>query len=619
MNLGTIIHVNLSKKEVNTKVFSEKLALKVLGGFGFNTWYLYKNLPKDAQPLGQENILLISRGLLTGTAAPASSRIHISAKSPLSGLMGSSNVGGHIGSKLQSLGIAALVIHGRADCPVFILVNEKGVFIRTDDGLWGLDTRDVESILKKDRDDQRTEILSIGTAGENMVPFACIMNGMDHAAGRTGMGAVMGSKNLKAIVVEGIKTREKSSLKTKALIKDYIGKIKAGLPIYKDFSTTGSSGHIQWLNDSGQLGTRNYREGIMEGVEKIDGKNILNYVKKKTSCHRCPVHCKAEIKIETGRHKGFHGSRPEYETIIDMGSLCGLNDPDELLFLSNLANILGMDTISAGSVIAFAMDIYDRGIITTEDTGGLELNWGNARAMESLMYQIAARKGFGKILCLGVKKAAEIIGKGSERYAYHTKGVELYGSDPRGSKAIALSYTVSLRGADFTSVYPIPAYRCTLERAQKEFGSAAVTDPFVMEGKAELVGKCMFISAVIDSLGICKVPALSIIADFNLENESALTQAIIGLDISAKEMLYIGERLINMEKIFNLTHGASKSSDNLPDLFLKKGLTKGPVEGMIVNDLLEMVQAFYDVMGWDKEGVPTLETLERLKLRPQMK
>ncbi|ACN17464.1 tungsten-containing aldehyde ferredoxin oxidoreductase [Desulforapulum autotrophicum HRM2] len=613
-HLGSIVHVDLSEKKVTIEPFGEKLARTVLGGFGFNTWYLYKNLPKNALALGPENILIISCGLLTGTAAPASSRSHVSAKSPLSGLMGSSSVGGHIGARLKSLGIAAMVIRGRSDLPVSLVVDKTGVSFRTGEDLWGLSTRNTESVLRNERQGQNVEILSIGVAGENLVPFACIMNGTDHAAGRTGMGAVMGSKNLKAILVAGVKNLEKSSPETKALVKAYIGKIKAGLPIYTDFSTTGSSAHIQWLNDTGQLGTRNYQEGTMDGVEKIDGKNLLTYVEKKTSCHRCPVHCKAEIKIKAGRHQGFHGGRPEYETVINMGSLCGLKDPDELLYLSNLANILGIDTISTGSIIAFAMELYERGIITTQDTGGLALTWGNAQAMEALMHQIALRKGFGKILSLGVKGAASVIGKGSEQYAYHTKGVEIYGSDPRGSQAIALSYTVSLRGGDFTSVYPIPAFRYTQEKAQKEFGTTAIMEPHIIDGKGILVRGCLLTSAIIDSLGLCKVPTLSIMADFTLENESDLIRAITGLELSAQELFYRGEQLINMEKLFNLAHGASLENDNLPGLFQEKGLPHGPVKGLLVEDLSVMVQDFYTVMGWDEAGIPTGETLKRLKL-----
>ncbi len=613
--IGNIVHVNLSNGRIKSTPFSHGLARQVLGGFGFNTWYLYHHLPKTADALGPENILVLSRGLLTGTAAPASSRCHISAKSPLSGLMGSANVGGHLGTKLRSLNIAALVIQGKSPEPVSLIMDKNGIFLNPAQNLWGKDTRQTSQILTHDRDPNHTDILSIGIAGENKVPFACIMNGEDHAAGRTGMGAVMGSKYLKAILVEGITCREKSTDEIKAMVKAYVKKITTAGQLFKDFSSTGSAGHVKWLNDSGQLGTRNYRAGSIEGVENIDGKNLLGYVKKKTSCHRCPVRCKANIKIKSGRHKGFAGGRPEYETVINMGALCGLNDPDELLYLSNLANILGLDTISTGSVLAFAMDLFDRGIITTKDTGGLAVTWGNAHAMETLMNQMAQRQGIGKILSMGVKAAAIAIGKGAEKFAFHSKNVEIYGADPRGTQAIALSYAVSLRGGDFTSVYPVPAYRYSPEQAQKEFGTPAAVDPLAVAGKAALVRRCLFTSAVVDSLGLCKVPFLSIVADFTLENESQLVRGLMGLDMTADQLTVVGERLINMEKIFNLTHGATTTEDNLPALFQNEGLPNGPMKGITVTGLTDMVQEFYQAMGWDKEGVPTPTTLARLELK----
>lgn len=610
-----IIHVDLSSRTVRTDTLDQDLRGRVLGGFGFNTDLLFRRLPEDADALGPENILVISRGLLTGTAVPASSRVHVSALSPLSGLMGSSSVGGHLGPKLRSLGIFSLVIRGRAREPVALTLDETGISFRPADDLWGLDTRRSEAVLRQGRNAKRTEILTIGTAGENRVAFACIMNGTAHAAGRTGMGAVMGSKNLKAILVQGVSLKDSPSPEVKALIRDYIRKIRTGGPIYDDFATTGSAGHVRWLNDMGQLGTRNYREGTLASVDRIDGKQLQTYVRKKTSCHRCPVLCKADIAIPSGRHRGFSGDRPEYETVINMGSLCGLDDPDELLYLSNLANILGLDTISAGSVMAFAMDLFDRGILTPDDTGGLDLVWGNARTMETLMNQIARCEGLGKILAKGVKAAARIIGKGAEKYAFHAKGVEIYGSDPRGTQAIALSYAVSLRGGDFTSVYPVPAYRYTPERAKQEFGTPLAVDPLAPEGKGELVRHCLIVSAVIDSLGLCKVPALSIIGDFSLENESRLVKAVTGLELSPADLMDIGERLINMEKQFNLTHGADRDSDNLPRLFREQGLPRGPVRGETVKDLPIMVADFYRVMGWDENGVPLPETLDRLSIR----
>lgn len=622
--LGTIFNIDLTTATISSVPFTERDGYHLLGGFGFNTWYLYQYmLPKislscnraplaEPSALSPDNILMITPGLLTGSAVPASSRTHLSARSPLSGLMGSSNVGGHIGARLKSLDVASIIITGSASELSYLLVNEKGLSIHSCQELKGMDTRQTEKEIRKKHQDRLTEILSIGIGGENQVRYACIMHGEDHAAGRTGLGAVMGSKNLKAIVVEGVKSPEKVDGVTRAILKEYIESIKSSLPVYDDFSRWGSAAHILPLNDAGQLGTRNYREGCMESAKEIDGRNLKQYVKKSTSCHRCPVHCKAEIKIEAGRHQGFTGGRPEYETIINMGSLCGLSDPEELLYLSNLANILGIDTISTGSVIAFAMDLFDRGILTIEDTGGVELTWGNARAMERLMNQIAHQEGLGKILSKGVKLAAQIIGKGAEKFAFQTKGVEIYGGDPRGGQAMALTYAISLRGGDFTSVYPVPAFRYSAEQAQNDFGTSESINPLAAEGKGALIRKCLFVSAVVDSLGLCKVPALSIIGKFDLENESRLIHHITGMDLSSEELFTIGERIINMEKLFNIACGATVEDDSLPEVFQTDGLPEGAVMGEKVHHLSKMVQEFYSLMGWDEDGVPTKVVMARL-------
>jgi aldehyde:ferredoxin oxidoreductase len=612
---AAIFDVNLDTKVVTSRPFDETVTRSVLGGFGFNTGYLYQNLDKGTGALDPRNILMISAGLLTGSAAPASSRIHLSARSPVSGLMGSSNVGGHMGTRLHSLNTASIIITGRAAGPSYLLLSKAGISLNACRDVWGMDTRQTEATLRKKHPSRYTEILSIGNAGENLVSYACIMLGHDHAAGRTGLGAVMGSKNLKAIVVEGVRQTKKTDPATKGFIREYVSKIKTAGPIYDDYSKWGSASHIEPLNREGQLGTRNYREGTMENVHEIDGKNLQQYVEKKSSCHRCPVHCKAEIKLKKGRHRGFTGGRPEYETVINMGSLCGLSDPEELIYLSNLANMLGLDTISTGSVVAFAMDLYDRGILTLEDTGGIDLTWGNARAMEVLMRQIAGgREGIGKILAQGVKKASESIGKSSHKYAFHTKGVEIYGADPRGAQAIALTYAVSLRGGDFTSVYPIPAFRYSPEMAQADFGTRASIDPFVTQGKGAMIRKCLLVSAVIDSLGLCKVPVLAIVARFDLENESRLIKAFTGIDLSSEELFTIGERIINMEKLFNLARGATAEDDNLPEMFQSEKLENTAVKGEIVHGLQDMVQDFYNLMGWDEKGVPTKALLHQLNI-----
>jgi aldehyde:ferredoxin oxidoreductase len=611
-----IIEIDLTQNRIMVKEYTEAMAREHLAGFGFNIKTLSQRLTRPFNPLDPENVLIITRGLLTGTAAPASSRIHLSALSPLSGLIASSNIGGFFGARLKTLGIMSLIITGKAPRPVHIRINSTGVEIKDAAQLWGLDTRQTESRLRSDLADDRAQVLSIGPAGENQVLFASVLAGSDHAAGRTGMGAVLGSKHVKALVIQAEKDREKTNGATVELVKRYIKNIKANVGRYHDYATYGSAGDVLETNQWGLLGTKNYRQGQVPDAKKIDGRGLQKFVLKKNSCHRCPVHCKADIEISDGKYKDFRGGRPEYETVMKMGPLCGLSEPRALLYLTNLCNILGLDTISTGGVIAFAMDLFDRGIISLEDTGGLELRWGDAEAIEILMRQIASGRGFGKILAQGVRRAANIFGKKAEKYAYHVKGVEIYGADPRGLMGTALSYAVSLRGGDFTSVYPIPEYRYSPEQAKKEFGTEQVVNLTATEGKGALVKKCMIVSMVIDSLGLCKVPTLAISANYDLVLESQLIKAITGLDLSVDELFRIGERLVNMEKMFNLRHSADFHADTLPDLFVNTPLTEGPAKGLRVN-LEPMVQDFYHRMGWDVKGIPTPATLRKLGLDPK--
>jgi aldehyde:ferredoxin oxidoreductase len=529
--------------------------------------------------------------------------------------MGSSNAGGFFGVKLRACGIRSIVIRGRSPQPVFLKASPDGIEIKDASELWGLDTNETEKRLKADFGNKKLEIMSIGSAGENQVRYACIMLGADHAAGRTGMGAVMGSKNLKAIVAHGPRGKQKMGAEISGLVKDYIRQVKDSESRYRDYSTWGSSGDILELHLLGLLGTQNYRKMQFDRAGEIDGRRLANYVTRRISCHRCPVHCKAQVEIPSGKYKGLKGGRPEYETVIDLGALCGVGNPEALLYLSNLCNLLGLDSISSGSVIAFAMDLYDRGILSREDTDGLDLTWGNVEAMETLMVKIANRDGLGDTLAQGVRRAAKIIGKGAAKYAYHVKGVEIYGGDPRGMMGTALSYAVSLRGGDFTSVYPVPEFRYTPEKAEKEFGTRAAVDFQASEGKGALVRKCLLVSAVIDSLGICKVPALTIIGDFDLEKESALTRALTGFEISTPELFRIGERIVNFQKLMNLKMGTTVDDDTLPDKFMHEPIGEGPASGQRVQKLEAMVRAFYSSMGWDKDGVPTEAKLKELGIK----
>lgn len=610
--LGKLLDVNLTEGKTRISALPEELIRKLLVGRGLNAWLLYQRVGEGVNPLGPRNILILSCGLLTGTVAPASSRLHVTSKSPLTGLLGSSNVGGGFGAELRSTGFQCIVIRGSAKKPVYLWLEKGKAEIRDACSLWGLDTWRTEECLKNDLGDERLRAMVIGPGGENQVPFACVMANHDHAAGRTGMGAVMGSKNLKAIAVKGHEKQQRVTPSTQYAVRNYIRQIK-GSPRFRDVSTYGSSCDIRWTHEMGILATRNYREGQFEHVDRIDGKEIQKYVTRRKSCYRCPVHCKADIAIDRGKLKGTDGTRPEFEPIIALGSKCGLSNTEALLYLCDLCSRVGIDSISAGSVIAFAMDLYDRRILTVEDTGGLDLTWGNHQAMETLIHQIAHRQGLGKTLSQGVRKAAQIIGRGSEAFAYHSKGMELTGYDPRGLMGTALGYAVSPRGGDFTSIYATAEYRWSPERAEKEFGDRRAVDRFSPEGKAALIKRAMIVSVVLDSLGICKVPALTLIGDFDLKHEAALTASVTGWNIDSEDLLHIGERIVNVERLFNLTNGADAGDDRISRRFIEEAMNEGPAAGRTV-ELEHMVKEFYHAMGWDVTGHPSEEKLTALGL-----
>jgi aldehyde:ferredoxin oxidoreductase len=613
--VGQLLTVDLTTGEIEHQKMPEKLLEQFLGGRGINAWLLAQHVGPGTEPLGPGNVLALSCGLLTGTDAPSSSRLHVSARSPLTGLLGSSNVGGHFGAELRAAGVQTLLIRGRASRPVTLWIDGDRVELREARHLWGLDTRAAAKSLQEELGNT-ARLMVIGPGGENQVRYACIMTGTRHAAGRTGMGAVMGTKNLKAIAVRGPKHRREQGERVRELVRNYVDKIRTA-PRYETYARFSNSAFVTWANEVGILATRNYRQVRFEGADRIDGQRLIHYVTRSRSCYRCPVHCKAEIEIREGRYGGTRGERPDIEPIVNLGSKCGVDDPEAVLYLYNLAGSLGIDVISTASALAFAMDLYERGILSTEDTDGIELTWGDAEAMETMMYRIARREGFGAVLAEGVRRAAQIIGRGAEAYAYHSKGLELTAYDPRGGMGTALGYAVSPRGGDFTSVYAVPEYRWEPEQGRTWFGTEKAVNRLSIEGKGQLVKRTMVVSAVLDALGICKVPVLSVVSDYSLENEAALMAALAGWDVTADQLALAGERIVNLEKLFNVRHGAGRADDDLPDHFTEDRVPdSGPTQGMTVN-IQQMVKDFYDAMGWDENGDPTPEKLKELGLERQ--
>ena len=616
--LGQILDINLNTGTFEFSPFPEELTLRYLGGRGFNVQYLYHHLPHDADPLGPENRLMFSCGLLTGTAAPSSARLHINARSPLTGLLGSSNVGGGFGAQLRSCGIQSLIVRGKATEPVYLWIDGDHVEIRNAKSLWGLDTWETHEYLTQKFGSRKLKIMTIGPGGENGTLFGCIMTDLDHAAGRTGMGTVMGSKNLKAIVIRGQKQKTpfRTSNSGHDAIKRYLWQIK-NAPHYKTFKRHGGAGYVKWADDLGILGTRNFKTNTFENAEEIDGKNLTDNVIRSRGCYRCPVQCKAELAFNDGRLKGQRSFRPEFEPMLALGPKCGLSDLETLVYLDNLCSRLGIDSISAGNSIAFAMDLFERQILNLEDTGGLDLGWGQGQSMEILIKQMAAQEGLGGILGQGVRQAARIIGRGADRYAAHVKGLEMSGYHPDNMMGTALGYTVASRGADFNDVYSAMEHKFLPDEQVEEFGQPKASDLQSIHGKAELVRRAMIVSMVLDSIGLCKVPVLSLISAYDLVAETELTSVLMGQSLAVADLFAAGERIANTERLFNLRCGVSTADDRLPDMFFDKEYNAGKEPSKPSEWMEPMKKKFYSVMGWDEQGRPTAEKLTELGIKSE--
>jgi aldehyde:ferredoxin oxidoreductase len=427
----------------------------------------------------------------------------------------------------------------------------------------------------------------------------------------------MGSKNLKAIVIRDQKLNRlfRSSKGGSEAVKRYVWQINNS-PHYEDVKRYGGAGFVKWADDLGILATRNYRDYHFEAAEQIDGKNLVKNITRRRGCRRCPIQCKAELAFEKGRLKSNKAVRPEFEPMLALGSKCGLGDLNTLVYLDNLCTRLGIDSISAGSAIAFAMDLFDRGILTSEDTGGIDLSWGNGRSMEKLIRQMSSGDGFGAVLAKGVRLAARHIGRGAEKYAPHVKGLELSGYHPDNIMGTALGYAVASRGADFNDIYATMEYKWLPQEDIEELGSPKAADLKSIQGKAELVRRSMIIGVVLDSLGLCKLPALCLICTYDLVAEADLATALLEQPLDVSDLFSAGERSVNLERLFNLCHGACAGDDRLPEMFFDKEYNAGEEPSKPFEWMEPMIKEFYQIMGWDEEGHPRPQKLAELGILP---
>jgi aldehyde:ferredoxin oxidoreductase len=442
-----ILHVNLSDREMCVEEPGELFCRTYVGGWGLIAYYLLKEVAPGTAPLGPDNVLIFAAGPVTGTSVMGSGRNAVGAKSPLTGGFGQGDVGGFWGTELKSAGWDAIIITGQAEEPVYLWINDDQVELCEAAHLWGKKTAEVDKLLRAELGDKHVRVAQCGLAGENLVRYACVINDVTRAAGRTGLGAVMGAKKLKAIAVRGT---GKVELADRDKVREVIDQVRES---YEErwawFQKNGTSGSVQLKSEAGTLPTRNFQESTFEGAEKISGqKMVATILVGRDTCPTYPITCKRKVEVK-GRYEvdPVYGG-PEYETAAALGSCCGVDDLEAVVYANQLCNAYGLDTISTGVTIAWAMECFERGLLTKEETGGLDLHFGNARAMTSLVRQIAHRQGFGDLLAEGSLRAAKEIGRETDQYAMQIKGQEIPLHDPRNKFGHALGLATSPTGAD---------------------------------------------------------------------------------------------------------------------------------------------------------------------------
>ena len=621
---GKVLDVDLTDRKVEVHPLDRDFARAFIGGRGMNGKRLFDSLPFGADPLGPENLLFISTGPLTGTPG-ATARFNVSFLSPATGFFGDANSGGHWGPELKFAGYDGLIIRGKADSPVYLAIQDDAVEIRDAGDLWGLNVWETTASIQRKMKDQAVQVLAIGQAGEHLARVAAIMCSMTRAAARCGGGAVMGSKNLKAIAVKGSKgvqtadpqgVMENLQKLYHAITTDY----KFGF-----YPRYGTSILTDGLYPLGLLPFYNYQHTQVEGaVEKVGGQTFLdNYFTKHRACQGCFLHCDHHYQVSEGKYQGLRGQKVEWETITAFGARCGNLDFGSILHMNNLANQYGMDTISTGGSISLAIDLFQKGILTTADTDGMELRWGDSDLLADLIRKIAYREGFGDLLAEGAYWLAQKIGRGADQHVCHMKRLDPSTEDVRAFKAIALAFHTSTRGGDHLRGQPpaeIGGFRGVDPKIMAErFGSPDVGKPLVYDlvGKPRMVIWYQNFSAILDSLELCKFGTYWSRFPVEYKEFSDWLRCVTGEEFTVDELMTVGERVFNVEKAFNLRQGFGRESD-LPSYKLQnEPVVGGPYDGerLHLDKFNDLLDSYYVKRGWDQRtGRPKRSKLEQLGL-----
>jgi aldehyde:ferredoxin oxidoreductase len=617
---GKILHVDLTAGRLEVEEPGEGFFRKYLGGSALGLYYALKLIPAGADPLGPENVLVLSLGVTTGAPVSGQSRVTATAKSPLTGAIGDAQAGGFWPAEAKGAGFDAFVVRGRAEKPVYLWVEDGQAELRDAAHLWGQVTGEAEAAIRQELGDEKIEVLQCGPAGELGVRFACLINMSNRANGRSGMGAVMGAKNLKAIAVRGHKRPEVADGKALAALARWGAQNFESSDIYS-MGLHGTADVLAYQNEVGGLPTRNWSSGVFEGWEPITGEAMTDTIlKERDTCYACVGRCKRVVEAEwQGQAVEPRYGGPEYETLATLGSYCGVDDLVAIAYANQLCNMYGMDTISCGATIAFAMDCFEHGLLTEEDTGGATLRFGNAQAMVQMVEQAGRREGFGDLLAEGTARLAERLGPEAQALAVVVKGQDLPAHMPEVKRSVGLIYAVNPFGADHQSSEHDPAYEGDYEGYQERMSALDLLDPQPESSLTpEKVRFALYTEqfySMMDSLNVCQFvygPAWQLYGPNQLVE---MARAVTGWDVSLWELMKVGERRLNMMRAFNTRAGFTRDDDVLPPKVAqpKEG---GPSDGTRF-DPAELEQAkdlYYAMCGWDEGGVPRRAKLEELGL-----
>ncbi|MGV9205829.1 MAG: aldehyde ferredoxin oxidoreductase family protein [Promethearchaeia archaeon] len=617
---GKILKVDLSRKDVAVRTLDEETYKKFLGGRGLNQLLLFKNIGKSISPLNPNNPLLFSAGMLVGTAVPGATRLSIDSKNYFTNGIGSANGGGNFARELKNAGFGTIIITGKAKNPVYLSIHDKHVSIKDADHLWGKTVDKTVDTIQNDSD-RDVNVLCIGPAGENLVRGACVMIDKSRAAAKCGLGAIMGSKNLKAIEVNGnseVKVKNRESFEK--LVEEAWRKVLKSKSTHK-MNTFGTV-EVRSKNKIGGVPIRHYQDGFIQetDLKKIDRYEFKKFEKNRFSAINCPINCRSSYKFKLGEDDQDEGEAMEANTIQDFGFKLNILNPSGIIKSQLLCNRFGIDMDTAGETIAWAFECYQKGIIDEEDTNGLELTWGNYEAVHELIKDIANRRGFGDILAEGVKKASEQIGKDSGEFAMEMKGQDLY-ETIRMPKGYSLGAALSTRGGGHCSGSPLTEFSMedSSEQMEEIYGVSTACDPSTYDGKAKLVAYHERLHSILNSLGVCFFSTVSQNYDLmNIEDLSNLISAGTGWKIDRNKLIEIGERIHTLERYFNYMYADfDKQNDFPPERFFKEKIKSGPYKGekLEKSRFEDMLSENYNIHKWDDEGIPTEDRLEELGLK----